>query len=520
MKNIYGKYIKEFKWQRDAVEGFKKNLLVLAPTGAGKTIIAYSLMNKKWDDYEKIVFTAPIKALSNERYKELNQLYPGEVGILTGDIKKYDPEKHKIICCTQEILLNKNFKNSFIIIDEIHYFFNNNDRAGAYLEYLYGAHESNDHLMLSATISPEGADTIRRVANFEFDTVIETERPVELEFIQKELSIEEVASYNSALIFAFSYKGVIRIAHIMKSINRRYVHEDKIKKYFNRFEVDNGQLFELIKNGIGIYHGGLLIKEKLMIEELYRQKIINILIGTNGLSLGVNLPAELVVFTQLEMYHQGLISSAEFNQMAGRGGRLGLYPKGFVAICNFGVESFKSTLFGNYHKLQRMPITESLTNFNFNIERLLQSSVCENNIISLPNNDLIREVAFFKAVFPETADEELKARVKNIYLALNGIAAAKNIKPAELLDFCQKYYFNEFEFEVNMEYILYLHAGYNDLLKDVFDINLEHYPRNDGRAIRDLMQIRKYIKKKVHNRHAVAKIEKFVMSVDRNYLEI
>lgn len=520
MKNIYGKYIEEFKWQRDAAGGFKKNLLVLAPTGAGKTIIAYSLMNKKWNDYEKIIFTAPIKALSNERYKELNQLYPGKVGILTGDIKKYDPINHKIICCTQEILLNKNFKNSLIIIDEIHYFFNNNDRAGAYLEYLYGALESNDHLMLSATISDDGIDTIRRVANFEFDTVIEKERPIELEFIQKDMSIDEVASFNSALIFAFSYRGVLKIANIIRNINRRYVHEDKIKKYFLSFNVNNGHLYELIKSGVGIYHGGMLIKEKLMIEELYRNKVINVLIGTNGLSLGVNLPAELVVFTQLEMYYQGLVSSAEFNQMAGRGGRLGLYPKGYVGICDFGIESYNSTLSGNYQILQKMPITESLTSFNFNIERLLQNSVCKNDVILLPDIELIKEVAFFKAVFPDTGDEELKAKVKNIYLAFNSIAETRNIKPALLLDYCQKYYFNEFDFEENMEYIISLEEGHDDLLKDVFGINLDSFPRSDGRAIRDLMQIRKYIKKKVYNRQAVAKIEEFVLSVDKNYLEI
>jgi replicative superfamily II helicase len=70
----------------------------------------------------------------------------------------------------------------------------------------------------------------------------------------------------------------------------------------------------------------MLPKEKLLVERAFRERILDVVCGTNALALGVNLPAETVVFAQLVHYHSDRpISRNEFSQMAGRAGRKGLF---------------------------------------------------------------------------------------------------------------------------------------------------------------------------------------------------
>lgn len=72
-------------------------------------------------------------------------------------------------------------------------------------------------------------------------------------------------------------------------------------------------------SGVGIYHGSMLPKEKLLVERAFRERIIDVVCGTSALALGVNLPARTTVFAQLVNYHSDRpISKNEFSQMAGR----------------------------------------------------------------------------------------------------------------------------------------------------------------------------------------------------------
>ena len=75
----------------------------------------------------------------------------------------------------------------------------------------------------------------------------------------------------------------------------------------------------------------MLPKEKVLVESAFRERILDVVVGTNALALGVNLPAEYAVFAQLVMYHdEKPISKNEFLQMAGRAGRKGLFDTGYV----------------------------------------------------------------------------------------------------------------------------------------------------------------------------------------------
>ena len=119
----------DFSWQDECYDKIrnKKNVILSSPTGSGKTKVF--LKQAEEQSGRPIIITAPIKALSNQRYREL--LDAGyTVGLETGDIKNV-PDDCDFICCTQEIYTNKyaDLEDVTLIMDEFHYIFENPSRA-------------------------------------------------------------------------------------------------------------------------------------------------------------------------------------------------------------------------------------------------------------------------------------------------------------------------------------------------------------------------------------------------------
>lgn len=116
-----------------------ENVLVCAHTSSGKTVIAeYAIaMGKKHE--KRVFYTSPIKALSNQKYREFKEKF-GDVGILTGDVSQ-NPDAQTLIMTT-EILQSSLYKNSnllnhceWIVFDEVHYI-NDNERGHVWEEIL------------------------------------------------------------------------------------------------------------------------------------------------------------------------------------------------------------------------------------------------------------------------------------------------------------------------------------------------------------------------------------------------
>lgn len=278
----------------------------------------------------RIVFTAPIKALSNERYLDLRKL-GFDVGIETGDFKKN--EGAAIICCTQEIYSLKYARvpGQKLIVDEFHYIFDDADRARTYIDGIRNTDGSTPVLVMSATLG--GASSVSKylesVTERPFFLFENSKRETELLFTpEKPATMETV---KDALVFLFSQKGAVELAFLISRKRRRIASfkRERLAELASILGVPKIQppLF----NGVGIYHGGMLPKEKLLMEAAFRERILDVVCGTNALALGVNLPAQSAVFAQLVQYHSDApISKNEFLQMAGRAGRKGLFDPGYV----------------------------------------------------------------------------------------------------------------------------------------------------------------------------------------------
>ena len=115
------------KFQIDSINDIKdlNNVLVVAPTGSGKTLIAEKSVEYYIQNNKRIIYTTPIKALSNQKYNDFkNQNI--DVGLLTGD--RSINQDANLIIATTEILRNMIFSNDsrlantgLIILDEVHY---------------------------------------------------------------------------------------------------------------------------------------------------------------------------------------------------------------------------------------------------------------------------------------------------------------------------------------------------------------------------------------------------------------
>ncbi|MDR1376031.1 MAG: DEAD/DEAH box helicase [Synergistaceae bacterium] len=211
--------IELYKWQLDAYSRIRgQNAVLSAPTGAGKTVVAYlwaNLLdiegNTTLPKAKRIIFTSPIKALSNERYMDLRKM-GFDVGIETGDFKRN--EEAQIICCTQEIYTMKYTRQpgQMLIIDEFHYIFNDSDRARAYIDGIKNTHSDTVILVMSATFGSVKAvgRYLSKVAIRRFTIYESRERMTRLLFVpDTPMTFKTV---HNALIFLFSQRGTFDLA--------------------------------------------------------------------------------------------------------------------------------------------------------------------------------------------------------------------------------------------------------------------------------------------------------------------
>ena len=386
---MHYKGLKLDKFQEDAINAIEQNksVVVSAPTGSGKTLIADFIIDRDFKKGIRVIYTAPIKALSNQKYKEFSRIYGEEnVGILTGDVQK-NPDA-LILIMTTEIYRNMVLSNdtfisdiSYVIFDEIHYI-NDIERGYVWEESIIFSKPNVRVLCLSATIpnADEFAKWIEAIKEHEVIVIRHDERPVPLHvnFYDAELGItnlknlkdffnipdynrvmgrrtrqkqkfpshteliKEIKDQLPCLFFSFSRQGCQRNAMELAKI-RLFEMNPEIST-FVRAKLANSNpdinklestkvLRQTLPYGIGFHHAGILPILKELVEELFEKGLIKVLYTTETFAVGINMPAKSVCFESLRKFDGvsfRLMNSKEYFQIAGRAGRRGIDTEGFV----------------------------------------------------------------------------------------------------------------------------------------------------------------------------------------------
>lgn len=453
-----------------------KDVLVVAPTGTGKTAIAHYIMSKNMAQKKKTFYTTPLKALSNQKFREFKKIYGDEnVGILTGD-RRINSEA-PIVLMTTEVYRNMCVGNYFgernnifdnlatVVFDEFHYL-GDPERGPAWEESVMFNPKDIQTLCLSATIgNPEGLNQwISKLKGkpAELVSVPPEERNVPLEFkhfytksyasfedeekttkiknskndkkikkakdkgkqkVEKKLTNEDYANLLKllrkkdqlpAIVFIFSRnKG----AELLANLNEKDIdlttkaEKEQIEIILNKYK-EKGYLgsslnHEALLKGMAIHNAGLLPLQKELVEELFQNKLLKLVISTETLAAGINMPARTVVISSTQKPNRRgaekrsrLLNANEFYQMAGRAGRRGIDKQGYVytMAINEEVESQFNDLLNSKSE----PINSALT-FDFAFLASISNYFIDDDILKK-----IIDKSFY--VFDKGSDSDLKAK--------------------------------------------------------------------------------------------------------------
>lgn len=359
------------------------NILLCAPTGAGKTNVAVltilqqiglHMQDGEFDNTKyKIVYVAPMKALVAEVVGNLSKRLAGynvTVRELSGDqnLTKQQIDETQIIVTTPEkwdIVTRKSGDRTYtqmvklLIIDEIHLL---HDNRGPVLESIVArtvrqieTTKENIRLVgLSATL-PNYEDValflrVRKESLFYFDNSyrpcplaqqyigITVRKPLQRMQLMNEICYEKVmaaAGKHQVLIFVHSRKETAKTA---KAIRDTALANDTVSRFLKNESasqeilgthaelVKNNDLKDLLPYGFAIHHAGMARVDRELVEELFADKHIQVLVSTATLAWGVNLPAHTVIIKGTQIYNpeKGAwteLSPLDVMQMLGRAGR-------------------------------------------------------------------------------------------------------------------------------------------------------------------------------------------------------
>lgn len=396
-------------FQSAAIHCIERNesVLVSAHTSAGKTVVAEYAIAMSLKQKQRVIYTSPIKALSNQKYRELYETFT-DVGLMTGDVT-INPTATCLVMTT-EILRSMLYRGSeimrevaWVIFDEIHYM-RDKERGVVWEETIILLPNSVRYVFLSATIPnarqfaewiceihsqpchviytdyrptplqhyffPAGADGIYLVVD-EKGTFREENfnKSLQMLTIQDDISSKQTLkkkshkgghgsdlykivkmimtkNYQPVIIFSFSKR---ECEHFALQLSKIDFHSEDEKKLVHTIfsnaiaclneddrklpQIEN--ILPLLKRGVGIHHGGLLPILKEVIEILFQEGLLKVLFATETFSIGLNMPAKTVVFTNVRKFDGKIfrwITSGEYIQMSGRAGRRGLDDRGIVIL--------------------------------------------------------------------------------------------------------------------------------------------------------------------------------------------
>ncbi len=325
------------------------NVVLATPTGSGKSLVAVAAHAAALARDQVTYYTAPIKALVNEKFFDLCSVFgAADVGMLTGDASVNADAP--IICCTAEILANIALREGasadvgLVVMDEFHYYAEP-DRGWAWQVPLIELPQAQ-FVLMSATlgdVTDLAADLSRRNGR-ETALVADAERPVPLTFTWALTplpeTLEELVLTHQAPVYVVHFTQKDAVEHATGLLNAKLgiVVAEELKERLAGFRFGAGfgkTLAKLLRRGIGVHHAGLLPRYRRLVEQLAQAGLLTVICGTDTLGVGINVPIRTVLFTALAKYdgnRSRVLRIREFHQIAGRAGRAGFDVAGFVVV--------------------------------------------------------------------------------------------------------------------------------------------------------------------------------------------
>ena len=423
-----GKQLDPF--QQEAIAWIQRHhsVLVSAPTGTGKTLVADYLIESMARQGRQVVYTAPIKALSNQKYKEFKRLLgEDQVGIITGDVV-IRPDA-PILIMTTEIFRNMLHQAparlgpvAYCIFDEIHYI-DDPARGSVWEESLIFMPPHMRFLGLSATIPnvDELAAWVTQVHGHPVQVVHHPQRAVPLTHYMFEVTagittfrklaqryqryaerlrvrpngrlrlefprtthvdlIEEIRRrYLPCLFFTFSRRqcelNAVELGERFDFLTRREKQRVKeiVDGHLERWHGGTiprlGTLTRLLLRGIGYHHAGLLPVVKDIVEDLFEQRLIRVLYCTETFAVGLNFPCRTVCFDGMTKWDGESfrpLTNREYFQMAGRAGRRGIDERGYL----FTLVDFNRFVPDEYPTMQEQGVEPLRSRFTLSYNSVL-----------------------------------------------------------------------------------------------------------------------------------------------------
>ncbi len=393
---MYGFNFELDDFQKEAINFIQegKSVVVCAPTGAGKTVIAQSAIHLALENNQRIFYTTPLKALSNQKFYDFSRQYgESRVGLLTGDTSVN--RDAQIVVMTTEVFRNMLYGTTFgtvrdnlkdvkyVVLDEVHYM-NDEQRGTVWEESIIYCPVNIQIIALSATVqnSKQLTDWINSVHSGT-ELVYTDFRPVPLKFYYYDSSkpyeilplLTPNGQLNSKIKPESKYKHFSRkkpqnpVAKITSVLNERdmlpaiyFTFSRKkcdenakkcvgldlltkeemleaqaiIDEYIKENPyLENNEQIELLQNGVASHHAGLLPSWKVLVERLFQKGLIKMVFATETLAAGINMPARTTVISSISKRGDNghrLLTANEFLQMSGRAGRRGMDKIGYVVI--------------------------------------------------------------------------------------------------------------------------------------------------------------------------------------------
>ncbi len=339
----------------------EQGVLVCAPTGTGKTLIAEAALFEALHTGTMAYYTTPLIALTEQKFREMQAdavrwgFRAEDVGLVTGN-RKVNPDA-RVLVVVAEILLNRLLhteafdfgKVSAVVMDEFHSFAD--AERGIVWELSLSLLPPHIRLLLlSATVgnAAEFVQWLSRCHRRKIDLVESRDRKVPLTFqwvpdqflndhlVEMTKGTDERRT-TPALVFCFNRDECWSIAEQLKGLPLLNAEQKtRLHAEVNKLEWKDGvgpKMKQLLHRGVGVHHAGMLPKYRRVVEELFNRKLLAVVMCTETLASGINLPARSVVLSSLvkgPFGKQKLVDASTAHQIFGRAGRPQFDDRGYV----------------------------------------------------------------------------------------------------------------------------------------------------------------------------------------------